>query len=79
MCVLYMCGMWCVYGESGCEWCVHVLICVVWDDGVCVGGGGMRQRCSIKKTFTASRLITLQMKYTCTHIQQILTSGNQKW
>lgn len=75
-----MCGMWCVYAASGCEWCVHVLICMVWGDGVYMCGAGrwcLRQRCSIKKTFTASRLITLQIKYTCTQ-QQILTSGNQR-
>lgn len=78
-CICVVCG---VYMQSLAVSGVYMcwLICVVWGDGVCVlgAGGGMRQRCSIKKTFTASRLITLQMKYICTHTQ-ILTSGNQRW
>lgn len=72
---MYMCGMDCVcmqsLGVSGVYMCW--LICVVWGDGVCVlgEGSGMRPRCSIKKTFTASRLIILQMKYICTHTTNI--------
>lgn len=80
VCVYRVCGVCvvrvvCVCAESGCEWCMYVLISVVLGDGTCVC---VRQRCSIK-IVTASRLTALQMKYTCTHIQQILASGNKRW
>lgn len=62
-----VCGYVCCGGMDVCGIC-----------GVEVFGMWETERCSIK-VFTAFVLIALQMKYTCSHTQSTVSSGNKGW